>query len=153
MPVKVRTFVHEDAAQLLEMMVSLARFEDYIGDFAVLKQDLIQRGFGDAPEFQALVAHEEANPTRLLGMAVFYWIPFSYDLTAEIVLKELYVRPAGRGKGIGKALMAQLIAIARGEGCRRIKWLVLPENQRARTFYTSLGAKQDTKWENWVLEL
>ncbi len=132
-------------------MESLARFEGYADAFAVTQEDILERGLSHEPEFEVLVAHQ-ANE-EIIGMAVFYFIPFTFDLCPELVLKELYVRQASRGSGAGRALMSRLTEIAQARGCRRMRWLVLKGNESARRFYRSLGAHQDTKWENWMLDL
>ncbi len=149
----LRFFEQCDVSQLLELMEALAVFEQYSDSFAVTVAEIEQRGLSAHPEFHALIAHEQSSPDLLLGMAVFYYIPFSFDLTPELVLKELYVRPEAQGKGIGRALMRRLTDIARDSACRRIKWLVLHDNEKAKAFYAGLGAHQDVKWENWCFDL
>lgn len=149
----LRFFAKRDISQLLELMQALAVFERYSELFSVTEADIEQRGLGKHPEFYALIAHEKKNPDLLLGMAVFYYIPFSFDLSPELVLKELYVRPEAQGKGVGKALMRRLTTIALDSACHRIKWLVLHDNEHAKAFYTAIGAHQNKKWENWSLDL
>jgi GNAT superfamily N-acetyltransferase len=132
-------------------MEGLAEFEDYIDEFCVTEKDLIERGLCDQPEFFAFVA--EVPDGTLVGMAVYYIIPYTYDLCPDMVLKELFVAPDMRGTGVGQALMGSLRQAAEAHGCNRIKWLVLSDNESAKRFYAGLGANRDRKWENWNLLL
>ncbi|NOX51636.1 MAG: GNAT family N-acetyltransferase [Gammaproteobacteria bacterium] len=146
---QVRDFNASDTPSLLELMRGLAEFEGYLADFKVCESDLIERGLSQATEFSARVAENTEN--ELVGMAVFYTIPYTYDLSPDMVLKELFVRKSARNLGVGQALMKDVISTARSRGCKRIKWLVLQDNAVAKKFYAELGAQKDTKWENWGL--
>ena len=149
----VRHFERQDVTALRQLMVELAVFERYDDAFAVTEQDIIDRGLGNDPQFWALVAHVAGKPRDLLGMLVYYFIPYTYDLSPEMVVKELYVEAEARGKRIGEQLMLGAKDVARDAGCKRIKWLVLDDNERAKQFYAGLGAQKDEKWENWRLVL
>lgn len=148
----VRHFQRDDIPQLLTMMKELAAFEGYLDAFAVTQSDLEERGLCREPQFRALVAEKPNKPGDLLGMAVFHFIPYTYDLTPDLVLKELYVRESARGFGAGKALIEQVRIEAVAAGCKRIKWLVLASNDRAKAFYQSLGGRRDDQWELWSLD-
>ena len=147
----VRDFVNDDVSQLLELMVSLAEFEGYDQQFAVTEDALRSRGLGDRAEFKALVAEYSTSPGELIGMAVYYFIPFTYDLRPDLILKELFVADMARSAGVGEALMKRLLSRARAADCERIKWLVLPDNHRAKQFYAALGAERDSSWETWTM--
>ncbi len=149
--VVVRDFVDDDVPQLLELMVSLAEFEGYADQFAVTEDVLRERGLCDNPEFSVLVAEDAGKPGELLGMAVYYLIPYTFDLCPDMVLKELFVAESSRSAGVGEALMQELAARGRAVNCRSIKWLVLPENLRAKKFYSALGATHDSHWEAWSM--
>lgn len=149
----VRCATARDAAPLLRLMRELARFEGYLGQFRVTENDLLERalGRGARQEFMAFVA--ESASGDLLGYAVVYGVPFTYDLRPNLVLKELYVDGAARGLGIGRALMAAVMAEGKARGCARLKWDVLPDNMQAQAFYRSLGGAPDTGWQGWLRQL
>lgn len=151
--ISVRRFNGEDIPQLLQLMRELARFEDYLDDFAVTERDIAQRGLSDNRQFGLFVAEADDQPGELLGMAVYYLIPYTFDLSPDLVLKELYVAEHARGMGVGRALMSRIRKAAQHAGARRIRWLVLHSNDNAKRFYASLGARPDRKWENWQLAL
>jgi GNAT superfamily N-acetyltransferase len=103
---QVRPFQAADAPQLLELMQDLAAFEGYGGQFAVTARELVVHGLVGA-RFGAFVAAEPGH--RLLGMAVHYRIPWTYDLKPTLVMKELFVAERARGRGVGRALMAAVV--------------------------------------------
>ncbi|WP_420634267.1 GNAT family N-acetyltransferase [Candidatus Palauibacter sp.] len=134
---------------MLELMRELARFEDYIDDFAVTRESILQHGSGDTRLFTAFVAEED----DLVEMAVTYPIPWTYTLRPKVVLKELFVVERARHMGTGKALMAAVISHARSMGAAELIWTVMTGNTAAEDFYRSLGASRDRKWNNWALDL
>ena len=147
----VRSFEKADVPELIELMRGLARFEGYIDDFRVTEQDLIEHGLGEQRRFEAFVAQETAAGP-LLGMAVVYLIPWTYDLRPTMVLKELFVAGAARGRGFGEALMKNVARRAAELDCPRLVWTVLQSNEPAVAFYRGLGATRDRVWHSWGLD-
>jgi ribosomal protein S18 acetylase RimI-like enzyme len=148
----IRRAVASDASQLLALMRGLARFEGYDDRFAVTVDALLERGFSSQrpPEFLAWVAELDG---KLLGYAVIYVIPFTFDLRPTLVLKELFIDEAARGRNLGHELMRAVIDHGRALDARMIRWQVLPSNDPAKRFYRQHGAAVDGDWENWFLEL
>ena len=149
---RIRPWLENDAAPLLELMMALAEFEGYSEDFRVTQQALLQNGRGDDRRFEALVAEEVASGA-LLGMAVTYQQSWTYDLQPTVVLKELFVAPEARRLGLGAKLFEAVKDRARDLGASRINWTVLAGNDRAKAFYRDLGGTHDEKWEPWTLTL
>ncbi|HEY0011753.1 MAG TPA: GNAT family N-acetyltransferase [Allosphingosinicella sp.] len=147
--VEIRPFVHADVPQLLFLMRELAVFEDYIDEFAVTADALVKRGLGPDPEFRALVA---ADGGELVGMAVSYLVRFTWDLKPTACLKELFVKPGRRGRGIARRLFTETARLARADGAGAMRWSVLAGNGPAAGFYASLGGRHDRKWEPWLLD-
>jgi len=148
----IRRAVATDAPQLLALMHGLAQFEGYDDRFAVTVDALLERGFSPQrpPEFIAWVAEVEG---KLLGYAVIYVIPFTFDLRPTLVLKELFIDSAARGRNLGHGLMQAVIEYGRSVNARLIRWQVLPGNEPAKGFYRQHVASVDADWENWFLDL
>jgi GNAT superfamily N-acetyltransferase len=138
-----------DVGELIKLMADLADIEGYLDEFAVTPDELLRRGFpsSGAPQFEALVA--ERRDASLAGYAVTYMVPYTYDLKPTLVLKELFVQPVDRSRGVGELLFAAVRARAAREGCGFVKWAVLTTNVRAKTFYRRGGGSSDGKWEYW----
>jgi ribosomal protein S18 acetylase RimI-like enzyme len=88
---------------------------------------------------------------ELVGYACLYW-SFTSTVPAETVLmNDLYVDPAHRGQGIGRALIDASAAIARERGAERLEWMTAPDNETAQRLYDSTGAKR-SEWIEYELE-
>ena len=146
----VRLAVPEDTDRLLELMKGLAWYEDYIDQFAVTRESIIEHGFGDERLFTAFVAEHD---DELVGMAVTYPIHWTYTMRPKLVLKELFVVEGARSMGVGKALMASVTAHGRAMDASEVIWTVMTGNADAEAFYRSLGGLPDLKWNNWTLRL
>ena len=81
-----------------------------------------------------------------VGFALFFHNFSTFLGRAGIYLEDLYVRPAYRGKGYGKALLRELAQIAVNRGCGRLEWSCLDWNQPSIDFYKSLGAVSMDEW-------
>ena len=146
----IRPFTKDDIPQVLEMMRGLAVFEDYIDDFVVDTQTLIEWGLGTDPKFHVFVAD---SGSELLAYAACYEIPFTYNQKPTLVLKEMFAVPKARGTGAASGVMQAVINKAKSIGAGRINWLVLPDNERAKTFYKKHGGSHDTDWHHWLITI
>ncbi len=74
------------------------------------------------------------------GFAVYFFSYSTFLTQPGLYLEDLYVRPALRGKGIGRALLIEVTRLARKHKCGRLEWAVLDWNEPAIRFYQDLGA-------------
>lgn len=72
---------------------------------------------------------------RAQGFAIHQHHPSTWVLGDDGYLEDLYVDPAARGHGLGRALIEDLIAIGRARGWRRLYWLTEIGNATARRLY------------------
>jgi len=150
--IRIRRAVAGDVPSLLELMERLAEFEHYDDGFAVTSDTLIAQGFDRTPpDFYAWVAEAPHEAGMLLGMLVYYLIPFTFRARPTLYIKELYVGDNARGRGVGEALMRAAAREAVAHGCASIKWQVAEWNTRARAFYERLGAAADHVWVDYAL--
>ncbi|CAH0543196.1 GNAT family N-acetyltransferase [Vibrio marisflavi] len=138
-----------DEPELLQLMEALAEFEGYSEAFCVSEPALTQVLF-ETEQVEALVAEQDQ---RLVGMLVYYRLPFSYDLKPWWYIKELYVAPAYRSQQLGREMMQSLITHCRQQGGSKIRWDVLSNNHYAQDFYRALGAKAELHWQLFSLSL
>jgi GNAT superfamily N-acetyltransferase len=130
-------------------MRELARFEKYHDAFAITEEVLREQGFRRSPsDFYCLVAEENGE---LVGLLVYYFVPFTYRAKPNVIVKELYVADGHRSKGIGKLLMKAVAKEAEQSGCGVIKWYVAKWNQRGIDFYERLGARIDPDWHEFQM--
>jgi GNAT superfamily N-acetyltransferase len=148
----IRDATIADIPSLLSLMRKLAEFEGYADRFIITEPDLLARGFlpNRPGEFSAIAAEIQQT---LIGYAVFYVVPFTFDLKPTVVLKELFVTPSARSQGVGSALFASVTQRAQMLGARLMRWQVLPGNESAMRFYQRMEGHRDVMWEHWVKEL
>jgi GNAT superfamily N-acetyltransferase len=145
----VRKAIETDVPNLLPLMRELAEFEKYAEDFAVNEEILREQGFRRSPpDFHCLIAEEGGE---LVGLLVYYFVPFTYRAKPNLIIKELYVTGRHRSRGIGKHLIKAVAREAEKAGCGMIKWWVAKWNERGIEFYERLGAKIDSDWHEFQL--
>ena len=128
---------------MIAMVRELAEYEKLPDEAIATEADFNRDLFGENPRVHALVA-EEAD--EIVGYA-FYFLNYSTWLGRHgIFLEDLYVRPAFRGNGHGKALLIALAQECIENGYGRLDWSVLDWNTPSRDFYASLGAEALTDW-------
>jgi GNAT superfamily N-acetyltransferase len=81
-----------------------------------------------------------------IGFALYYFTYSTFLGRPTLYLEDLFVRPAARGQGAGRALLQALARIAVQRGCGRMEWTVLDWNQPSIRFYEALGARLRKDW-------
>lgn len=138
----IRPITKDDFSDVLQLINELAHFEKEPDAVAVTVDELL-RDY-ESGLFNCLIATLNDN---VVGMALYY-NRYSTWKGKTIHLEDLIVTKSARGKGIGKALLDALIAIAKAEKVRRLEWCVLDWNTNAIAFYEKTGA---TILKDWYL--
>jgi GNAT superfamily N-acetyltransferase len=81
------------------------------------------------------------------GYATLYWTFSSVSATEVVLLNDLYVAPEHRGAGVGEALVAATVAVARERGASHVRWFTTLDNRRAQRLYERLGAQRSAWFE------
>jgi GNAT superfamily N-acetyltransferase len=132
-----------DVPLILSLINELADYEKLRHEVIATEASVGQALFGPRPSAEAVIARMGAQPA---GFAL-YFHNFSTFLGKQgLYLEDLFVRPAYRGRAIGKALLRHLAALALERGCGRFEWAVLDWNRPARDFYEALGAQAKSDW-------
>jgi GNAT superfamily N-acetyltransferase len=147
----IRTATPADVPQILAFIRDLAEYEREPDAVHATEADLLRDGFGPTKRFDCLIADwaepGTAAPGTPAGFALYFHNYSTWLGHAGIYLEDLFVRPAFRGKGIGKALLTRVAAIAVEEGCPRLEWSVLDWNQPSIDFYHQMGAVMKSEWK------
>ena len=85
------------------------------------------------------------------GFALFFVNYSTWTGRPGLYLEDLFVRPAHRGRGLGRALFTEVARLAARRGCRRMEWAVLDWNTPAIDFYKRLGAVAMSDWTTFRL--
>lgn len=146
-PLNLRPATPADVPQILAFIRDLAAYEREPDAVHATETDLLRDGFGPEKRFDCLMA-ELTQGCHLIpaGFALYFHNYSTWRGHAGIHIEDLYVKPEHRGKGIGKALLTRVAAIAVEEGCTRLQWDVLEWNTPAIGFYEQMGAKMLMEW-------
>ena len=84
---------------------------------------------------------------EIVGYATYFFGYYTW-IGKSLYMDDLYVRPDFRGAGVGAKLISEVIAFAKAENCKKLRWQVSEWNQPAIDFYKSLGANVDAVESN-----
>jgi ribosomal protein S18 acetylase RimI-like enzyme len=86
------------------------------------------------------------------GYACLYWTYSSVSAGDVVLMNDLYVGPEQRGAGVGQALIAATVQIARERGASHVRWYTAPDNDRAQRLYDRTGAHR-SEWLEYEIEV
>ena len=132
-----------DLPAIVGLIRELAEFERLTHLVQVTPESLHPHLFGARPVAEAVVG-EVAG--QVVAFALFFTNFSTFLGRPGLYLEDLYVQPAFRGTGLGKALLRHLAQLALQRGCGRFEWSVLDWNQRAIDFYEAKGATVMPDW-------
>jgi len=141
--VEIRPARRGDAAVLLELFRELAEYEHLEHELDATEERLSEALFSERPAAEALIAELDSET---IGYALFFGTFSSFLATEGVWLEDLFVRPAYRGAGAGRALLAAVAARVRERGGGRLEWTALDWNELALGFYRGLGARTMSEW-------
>ena len=141
--VRIRSATVADASLILTLIRGLAEYERLVHEAVVTEADIRDSLFGERPAAEVLIA-EIGNDAA--GFALFFHNYSTFLGRRGLYLEDLFVFPAYRGRGIGRALMTRLARLAVERKCGRFEWWVLDWNESAIEFYRSLGAHAMSDW-------
>jgi GNAT superfamily N-acetyltransferase len=140
--IAIRPAEANDAELILRFIRELAIYER-AEDQVVATEDDIRATLFQAGSARALICSVDGVPA---GFAVYFFNYSTWQGRKGLYLEDLYVTPAHRGAGAGKALLQDLARIAVAERCGRFEWSVLDWNEPALQFYRSIGASPMPEW-------
>src|SRR5476651_2427677 len=133
----------DEAGLVLSLVRELASYEKLRHEVEATEADVDAALFGSHPRLFCEIAEWSEEPA---GLAVWFVNFSTFSGRSGIYLEDLFVRPAQRGKGIGKALLAHLARECVANGWSRLQWSVLDWNAPSIAFYKSLGAELMDEW-------
>jgi GNAT superfamily N-acetyltransferase len=142
--IAVRPARRDDVALLVQMFGELAEYERLTHMLRASEERLEAALFGERPAAEALIAERAGEPA---GYAVHFPTFSSFLASPGVWLEDLFVRPAHRRFGVGRALLAAVASLTRERGGERLEWAALDWNELALGFYERLGAR---KLDDWI---
>lgn len=142
----IRAATPADVPALDTLVRGLAEYERALDAMLSTPGQLCEALFGDHPAVFATLAEDDATGEPV-GFALWFLSYSTWTGTHGIYLQDLFVTPSGRGKGHGRALMAELAGICLRRGYERLEWSVLDWNTPALGFYRALGSEAMDEWK------
>ena len=139
----IRPAEPRDVTAIVGLVRELADYERALHEVHLTEAGLHDDLFGTTPRVFAHVADVEGE---VVGIAIWFFSYSTWRGRHGIYLEDLFVRPAHRGHGLGKALLAALAVEAVRSGCARVEWSVLDWNTPSIDFYRALGAEPMDEW-------
>jgi GNAT superfamily N-acetyltransferase len=133
----------DDAEIVLRFIHALAEYEREPQAVRVTAETLRQQLASAQPPFECLLAYDDGVP---VGFALYFHSYSTWRGQRGLWLEDLFVLPEARRRGVGRALLQRVAALAVERDCGRLEWSVLDWNQPAIDFYRSLGARLMDEW-------
>ena len=143
MSLLIRRVRPDEAGLVLSLVRELADYEKLLHEVEATEAMIGAALFGDSPRLFCDIAEWNGE---VAGFAVWFINFSTFSGRSGIYLEDLFVRPALRGNGIGKALLSRLAKECVANGWSRLQWSVLDWNTPSIEFYTSLGAQLMDEW-------
>ena len=143
MSIAVRPAAPADAALVLALVRELAAYERLAHEAVATPQMIAQALFCQSPRVFCDIAESDGEA---VGFALWFYSFSTFAGLHGIYLEDLFVRPAARGRGLGKALLACLAQRCQREGLARLEWSVLDWNAPSIAFYEAQGAAMVDGW-------
>lgn len=143
MALTIRNAVAADSALVLRFIKELAEYEKMLDQVEAHEADIARDLFGPEPRIFCQIAEWSGVP---VGFAVWFYTYSTFQGRHGIWLEDLYVSAEARGRGVGKALLANLAQRCLDEGLGRLAWWVLDWNKPSIDFYVSQGAVLQDEW-------
>jgi GNAT superfamily N-acetyltransferase len=142
-PLLIRPATRGDVPVLLELIRGLADYER-LSHLVAADEPLLERElFSPGAHVEALLGFVGAEA---VGFALYFHNFSTFLGRRGVYLEDLFVKPAHRRHGHGRALLLHVARIAHSRGCGRFEWMALDWNQPAIDFYKSLGAVEMAEW-------
>lgn len=148
MSILIRAAQPADIPLLKSLICELAEYE-HLSHTVVMTEALLQENLFQRKFAEALIAEYGQAPA---GFALFFHNFSTFVGRPGIYLEDLYVRPEFRARGIGRALLQRLAALAVERNCGRMEWTCLDWNAPSIRFYKSLGAVPMDEWSIYRLD-
>jgi len=139
----IRPATSADAPVIAALVRELADYEKLLHEAHASADDFLRELQSPNPVIHVLIAEWDGTPA---GFALYFFNFSTFVGRPGLYLEDLFVRPALRSHGIGRALLRELARVAQRRNCGRMEWAVLDWNEPALRFYKSLGARQMNEW-------
>ncbi|CAM2067623.1 GNAT family N-acetyltransferase [Sulfidibacter corallicola] len=138
----LREATAEDVDTLYDLIIAIAEYHDQTAFVVTDRDELLQAGFGEAPQFGVLLAEVDGE---IAGYTSYTWNYSIWLGTTYMNIDDVFVWSRFRGQKIGESMMLRVRDLCKARGVGRIRWEVEADNHKAIRFYERLGAEVTVK--------
>lgn len=142
-PIALRDATPDDVSTIVRFVRALAEYENLLHEAVGTEADFAAALFGASPRAHALIVEIGDEPVAL---CVWYRTFSTFTARHGLWVEDVFVDPAHRGQGIGRAIFRHLARLAKAEGGARLEWNVLDWNDSAIAAYRAMGARGLEQW-------
>lgn len=146
---RIEPITSEQLGQLLPMIAAYQRFYEVEEIDERRNRAFFPRFIAPSDDGMLLGAWRS---DKLAGYACLYWHFTSLVPAETVLMNDLFVDPAARGEGVGRALIEASATVARERGAHHLEWATAPDNSTAQRLYDATGAERST-WIEYELDL
>jgi GNAT superfamily N-acetyltransferase len=146
--IEISPVAGEEFEALLPLVAAYQRFYEVDDIDEERNRAFFRRFLAPSEDGLLLGAHDDGE---LVGYACLYWHFSSLAAAESVLMNDLFVSAATRGRGVGRALIEAGAAVARERGAIHLEWATAPDNLTAQRLYDSTGAER-SEWVGYELE-
>ncbi len=143
----IRSAVKQDVPLILTFIKELAAYEN-LSEQVTATEEILTEWLFEQQKAEVLIAERNGQP---IGYALFFYNFSTFLGQAGIYIEDIYIKPAYRKKGYGKAFFKHIAGLCHARGCGRLEWACLNRNKPSIDFYLSLGAAPMNDWTGYRL--
>lgn len=149
MPIQIKPVTEETFDEVVPLFAAYQTFYEVEDIDEERNRKFFSRFIGNSHSGWLLGAYDG---DELVGFGCFYRHKSSLTATNIVLMNDLYVTEAARGKGAGRALIEAGKDLAREWGASHLSWATAPDNATAQKLYDSTGAEKST-WLEYEIEV
>ena len=142
--ITIKPVTRQEVPVLLSLVKELAEYERLAHEVQVTEEIMAESLFEDRAAPGAVLVYYEDNPA---GYCIYFHNFSSFLGRPGIYLEDIYIRPAYRRHGLGRAVFSHLARLAREHKYGRLDFAVLDWNESAIRFYEEIGARPLDDWK------
>jgi GNAT superfamily N-acetyltransferase len=147
-PILIRFAEPDEGPLILQFIRALAEYEHLL-DAVKATEEQITTSIFNEKKAEVVIAEDDGTP---VGFALFFHTFSTFVGRPGLYLEDLFVKPAYRGRGVGKLLMSFLAKTAVDRGYGRFEWACLDWNEASIQFYKNRGARPMDAWTTYRVD-
>ena len=150
MSIEIKPVTEDTFDEVVPLLAAYQTFYEVEDIDEERNRKFFSRFIGNSHSGWLLGAYDESG--TLVGFGCFYRHKSSLSATNIVLMHDLYVTEAARGKGAGRALIEAGVELARKWGASHLAWSTAPDNHTAQKLYDSFDVEKGT-WLEYEIEV